>query len=401
MTARPSLRGDPALRALARLAVCVFLTFMTIGMPLPVLPLYVHDALGFGNLVVGSVIGISFLATVLTRGLAGREADQTGARRVMLRGMVLCAVSGATMLAAGLLPLGGHGRLAVLLVGRLILGLGESQLIVAMLGWGIALVGSARSSIVLAWCGMAMYGSVAASAPVGFWLYHHGGLALVGAVAALLPLMSIALAWPVRGVPPVRGERQSFFSVVLRIWQPGAVVMLQGVGYAAIGAFIALDFSDHHWPGTGIALSFFGIGFVIVRLFAGHTPTLYGGFRVAIVSLTVETLGQATLFLAPDAIVALVGTALTGAGCSMVFPSMGVVVVQHTPAHIRSTALGAVAAFQDIAYGLTGPVTGLVATSFGYPAVFAAGCVCAATGLVIVLAISAGGLGWGRPGEAA
>jgi len=387
---------DPALKIVARLTFCIFLCFAAVGIPLPILQLYVHHTLGYGNFIVGMSVGIQFLATILTRGVAGREVDANGSKPVVIRGMILCAVSGLALVLAELLPVGHSVQLAIILLGRLMLGLGESQLVIGMFGWCIGTVGAERSGIVLAWCGMAMYGSVAAAAPLGFWLYNSGGLALAGLAACVFPALAAVIAWPVAPINAPGGPRGSFLKVIGQIWQPGSVVMLQGVGYAAIGAFISLDFATHHWSGTGLALSCFGGAFVLVRIFAGHTPARVGPIPVALVSLSVELVGQLALFGAPVAWVALLGAALTGAGCSMIFPSMGVLVVRHTPPQIRATALGGVSAFQDVAYGLTGPIAGIVASGFGYPAVFAMGAGCAVLGLTIAVALQRGGLGWGR-----
>ncbi len=269
----------------------------------------------------------------------------------------------------------------MLIAGRLLLGLGESLAMVGMISWAIGLMGHARSGKVISLVGMGMYGAFAVGGPLGLVLLNHVGFAGLMGVCTILPLLGLVAIRRIPSVRPHTGQRESFWRIIGRIWRPGAAVGLQGVGFAALGAFSSLYFLSRDWPHAGLGLTFFGVGFVLVRMLCGHLPDRIGGARVAIVSLIVEACGQYLLWLAPGPWLALLGALLTGLGCSMVFPAMGSDVVKQVPAHLRGTAVGGFAAFQDLAYGATGPVVGLIADHWGYSPVFLIGGLAATLGL--------------------
>ena len=379
---------DPARGRLLLLSAILFISYLCIGISFPIVPLYVSGQLRLGNVLAGLGVGIAFLATILTRGYAGGLSDHRGAKVAVTRGLAFYVVGALTALGAGVLADMPLLSFLLLILGRLAFGLGESLVAVGIIAWGIGVVGPARSGRVLALVGAAIYGALAVGGPIGLALFSRFGFAGTMAISAVLPFLGLVAIWRVPGVAPHPGaQRPPFWTVVGKVWLHGAVVCFQGIGFAAIGAFFTLYFLDRSWSYAGLGLTAFGFGFVLVRVLFGHLPDRIGGLPVALGSLAVEAVGQLLIWSAADPMLALAGAFLTGLGCSLIYPSMGREVVRRVEPHLRGTALGGFSAFQDLAYGLTGPFAGLLADRAGYGSVFLAGTVAAIAGLLIALSL--------------
>jgi MFS family permease len=378
----PAHLSRPAFGILAAL----FCGYLCVGLPLPVIPLFIHDKLGFSNLVVGLIIGIQFLATVLTRGYAGRLTDRHGGKRSALQGAGGCALGGLLYLISATPGLSPMISLAIIVLGRLAAGFGESQFVTGCVSWSIASVGPQRAGMSMSWTGIAMFAALAIGAPIGMTLYQSYGLQVAMVACVVAPLIAGVIAfWEVSYTSPT-GERLPFYRVIGQIWREGLGLMLQGVGLSSLTVFASLFFAARNWGHAGLVMTAFGIGFIFVRVVLGSLPDRMNGYRVAFGSLVVEAIGQAMIWGAPYDMVALAGALVTGLGCALVFPALGVEALKRVLPANRGSAMGAFVAFLDIAYGISGPVAGIIAGQFGYAAVYLFGTASALLGAALVLA---------------
>lgn len=364
----------------------LFLSYLCVAIPLATVSVFVAVRLGLGSTLAGTAVGVAFLSTILSRGHAGALSDRRGPKFAVNRGLVYYGAGALLSLAAGIFAEMPWTAYAILILGRLLIGLGESLVGVGVIAWGIGIVGPQRAGRVLALIGAAIYGALAIGGPVGLVLFNQTGFAVAMGISAVLPMLGLLATSRMIGTNPhPEAERPSLSSVIRQIWLHGSIVCLQGIGFAAISSFFVLYFLSQGWAYAGFGLTAFGAGFVLVRLLFGHLPDRIGGLPVAGGSLAVEAVGQLVIWASHEPIMALSGAFLTGLGCSMVFPAMGREVVRLVPPHLRATALGGFSAFQDLAYGLTGPIAGVLATRAGYGSVFLLGTAAAVCGFSVVL----------------
>ena len=365
----------------------VFLGYLTVGISLGVLPAYVHQRLHFGNLLVGIVIGLQSVATMATRHFSGSLADTRGSRAAVIAGIALSAFSGTFYLLSCLSSGQAVRSLVALIAGRILLGCGESLLITGALSWGIGLLGHERSGKTMAWVGIAMYGALACGAPLGLLLRDHLGFAGCFAAVILFPLLGLLFLFPLQAVPVSGAVRLPFYKVIGKVGRPGAGLALATVGFGGLASFISLYFIQRGWVGASLALTTFGAAYILTRLCFAHLPDKLGGDRVALFSLLVEACGQILLWRAGTPLIALIGSALTGLGFSLVFPSFGVLAIKRLPPHQKGIALGAYVAFFDLALGVTAPVAGIIAGWFGYAAIYCFGAIASVISALLALSL--------------
>lgn len=369
-TPRTSVAAVSVAGALLPLLAVVLVAFLVIGIALPVLPLHVHDRLGYGPFMVGLVTGCQFAAALVARLWSGGMSDARGPKRAVVVGLAAAAAAGALYLAS----LTATGTPAVsagiLLAGRAVLGGAESFIITGATAWGLARAGTPNAGKVIAWTGTAMFAAFAAGAPLGTALYAAGGFAAVAAATTLAPLATLLLIMPVQAAVPARRGVPPFLPVLERIWLPGLAAALSSIGFGALITFGALLFSAHDWQPVWLAFTAYASALIIARLLFGHLPDRYGGARVALVCVLIQAGGLLLMGTAGSATVAAAGAALTGLGYALVFPGFGVEAVRRSPSASRGTAMGAYTACLDLALGVSGPALGLVAGHAGFGAVF-------------------------------
>ena len=344
--------------------------FVYVGMLIPILPRFIEDELGAGELGVGLSIAAFAAAAIAMRPVIARLIDIRGRRQVMTAGALLAGVAGA---ASGLV-----GALAPLLVLRAIAGIGEAALFVAAATLISDLAPPARRAEAASYFSVAVFGGLGVGPIIGEAVLGGGDrypLAFVVAAGFTVLAAVMSFAAPNRvtdrhAAATVRGRGCA--SSIRRPSGPGLVLAAGIAAFTSFSAFLPEHARSVGMGGSAGLFAAYSVVCLVLRIAGARLPERLGPRRSVTIAFTTMAVALAGLaaFAQPWAL--WLAALVIGVGMAFQYPSLMALTVNRTPDHERAAALSSFTMFFEIGTVSGGLVLGLVAESLSKRAAFAA-----------------------------
>ncbi|MGE6396464.1 MFS transporter [Chryseobacterium scophthalmum] len=348
-----------------------FVGYFIIGLSLSVLPIFITKSLGYSLLIAGMVISLQYISTFFLRAYSGKIIDGKGPKPAVLFSMIGFSLTGIFLILAYYFKFSPILSLSFLIITRLLTGCAEGMVGASPINWAIMDLGERHTAKIISYNGVACYGALAIGASLGIVIEHAYSLYGIGILSIILGILGFFFAKTKENKTNLNPqENQSFWKVLGKVAPFGVCLALGGIGFASISTFITLYYNYFHWNNGALCLSIFGGLFVAGRLVFSNVINNYGGIKVAIACLFVETIGLLIIAFATNAQMALVGAGVTGLGFSLIFPALGVVAIKSVSPSSQGSALAGYGLFIDISLGVAGPIIGSVADFFGMQFIF-------------------------------
>ena len=362
----------------ARVWLATFGAFMTFGMLVLALPLYVKDELDYGSVGVGVAVGAASLTAIVFSTLAGRLGDRYGRRPLFLWGgtvMLLC------YLGLALLP-----ALAGVVSIRLVAGAAEATFCIAAYTAAMDLAPDERRGEAVSLVTLASYLGLTIGPARG--RPHSRRRPLHGRLARRQPRSPSP---PPLVVATIRETKPETQEAAAQGWlpprgalRPGLLVIVGLLGFGGFVAFVAIYARDLGIGRPGLVFALFGGVVSIVRFFGRRLPDTLGPRRTLELSFVCLAIGLALIGGWRSTTGLLVGTVVFAVGQAMTYPSAVLLGVEASSVSERSAVVGSVGAAVDVALGLGALTLGGVAKYLGYDGAFLVASVVALSGLVIL-----------------
>lgn len=352
--------------------------FLSIGMLLPVLPVYAKGPLDAGNVGIGLAVAAASPTALFFQPIAGRLGDRRGRRLLVIAGPLImaCAIAAYTM----------TGSLLALMALRLATGIGEAMAFVGFATIVNDLAPDDRRGETISLYSLGVWGGLALGPVLGetilgddrydeVWLASAGFALAAGLVALALPETRPAAAAEV----PRRSR-----IVHPAALAPGAVLVASAFGFAGFNAFIALHARDLGLDGAGSVFFVYAVIVIGIRIVGRTIPDRLGPKRASGLALCLLAAGLLVIGVSGSQAGLYAGAVVFAVGTALAFPSLMTLAVDAAPESERSSVVGSFGAFADVGFALGAVSLGAVASVAGYEGAFIVGAAASLVGVLLL-----------------
>ncbi|HJR19081.1 MAG TPA: MFS transporter [Actinomycetota bacterium] len=362
--------------AFALVVLSTFAYFLCVGMLLPTFPRFIEGPLGGSDVAVGLSGGAFSLTAVVLRPIAGRMGDKHGRRPLLVIGSTIVAVSVLANTIVETLPL--------LMVLRLLSGVGEGLFFVGAAAAINDLAPEERRGEAVSLFSLSLYGGISMGPILGESLLDATDFTTLWWVAAAIGAVATVLAIRVRDARPERGTGGPSRLVHPAAVLPGLVLMCTVWGFAAFSSFVSLYALELGMSGSRFVFFTYSFTVLLIRLFGARIPDVLGPRRSATIAASTCSAGLLVMAAWQQPIGLYVGAFIFGFGQAFAFPALMLLAIRGAPAFERGAVVGTYSAFVDLAFGIGALSLGPVAHALGYPATFAVSTAIAMAGLILL-----------------
>jgi MFS family permease len=342
-------------------AAMAFFTY--VGMLVPIVPTFVDEELGAGEIGVGLCLAVFALAAICARPLIGRLVARYGRRTMMIAGSLLAGLAGVLCSTA-------HSLWTLLLL-RGVAGIGEAALFVAAATLVADLSPPHRRAEAASYFSVAVFFGLGIGPIIGDAVLRGGqdyarAFLIAGCFAWLAALLSLLVPATVevhvseggRPLPERRGWERIMHPAAVG---PGLVLACGIAGFAVFTAFLPQWSKEIGFAGSGGLFAFYSVVCLLLRLIGAKWLERLGVRNAALIAFSSLSLALAGMAAFPDAWALWMAAGLVGFASAFLYPSLMALTVNRADERERPQAISSFTMFFEVGNITGGVVFGLIA----------------------------------------
>lgn len=349
--------------------VCVsnFLAFFSIYLIVPVLPVFLEEK-GYSNFLIGALMSMMTVAALL-RPFFGRLSDVRGRKAILVWGTLLLGVSNFLYMA--------FGTALPLFIVRFLNGFGLAAFHTAAYAIIGDLAPPSRRLQGIALFYISVDATIAAAPVVAEYIRDSWGYSQVYVVAGCLALLAFLATFLVHEPDTLQQHSEPDKSPRVKITPLQSTIFVMTMGFTltfgSLQTFIVLSALANGIEQGELFFTVFAVTLIAFRLGAGKRADGWPRRPLILASGILTLAGLAVIAYSGHLALLILGSLVYALGFAYLPTTLSALLLDHTPASDRGTAIGIFLAVFDLGIGLGGIAMGPLADAWGYPAMYMAG----------------------------